>query len=314
MKPLIKPILIASTFAALACSCTDGGNARNAAPVPVIFDTDLGNDIDDVLALQMLLNYEKQGKIDLIGVTLCKANPATIDFADGYLRYNDRGDIPLGYVYDGVTDFDGDYLLQTLDARVDGQPLLNPERGIESGLPEACKLLRELLAGQPDNSVVLISVGPMTNIARLLESGPDAASPLTGIELVKQKVSSVAAMAGLFAEGFDHPEWNVEMDIPSAQTVFAKCLVPLTASGFEIGGRLLYPHRSILEDFGDPAGHPLTVAYCEFMDMPYDRQTWDLTSVLDAVEPDEWFSYSPWGRVEVDERGFSSFTPDPSGR
>ena len=39
-------------------------------PVPVIFDTDVGNDIDDVLAMQMLFNYEKAGTIDLLGITI----------------------------------------------------------------------------------------------------------------------------------------------------------------------------------------------------------------------------------------------------
>ena len=38
--------------------------------IPVIFDTDAGNDIDDVLAMQMLFNYEKAGKIDLLTDTV----------------------------------------------------------------------------------------------------------------------------------------------------------------------------------------------------------------------------------------------------
>ena len=37
-------------------------------PIKVIFDTDVGNDIDDVLALQMLFNYEENGIIDILCV------------------------------------------------------------------------------------------------------------------------------------------------------------------------------------------------------------------------------------------------------
>jgi inosine-uridine nucleoside N-ribohydrolase len=312
MKRTATTIILA--LAAMFMSCTGGEKHGSAAePMKVIFDTDLGNDIDDVLALQMLLNYEKAGRIELVGVTLCKANPATVAFADGYLRYNDRGDIPLGYVYDGVTPFDGTYLLPTLAAMVDGQPVLKPGRTVDSGLPEAYKLLRELLADAPDGSVVLISVGPMTNIGRLMDSAPDEISPLTGVELVKRKVKAVAAMAGLYGGGFDFPEWNVEQDIPAARSVFSKCPVPLTASGWELGNQLLYPHESILSDFGDPQKHPLTIAYQAYMEMPYDRQTWDLTSVLDIVEPDKWFGYSPAGTITVDEQGYSHFTADPNG-
>ena len=57
-------------------------------PVPVIFDTDVGNDIDDVLAMQMLFNYEKAGKIDLLGITISKSNPYSIEYIDGYCRLN----------------------------------------------------------------------------------------------------------------------------------------------------------------------------------------------------------------------------------
>lgn len=84
-------------------------------PVPVIFDTDVGNDIDDVLAMQMLFNYENAGTIDLLGITISKSNPYSIEYIDGYCRLNERGDIPLGYAYNGATPEDGGYLRQTLD-------------------------------------------------------------------------------------------------------------------------------------------------------------------------------------------------------
>ena len=48
-------------IALLGCLCLLAGGCSQPAeapePIPVIFDTDPGNDIDDVLALQMLLNY-----------------------------------------------------------------------------------------------------------------------------------------------------------------------------------------------------------------------------------------------------------------
>ena len=58
-------------------------------PVPVIFDTDVGNDIDDVLAMQMLFNYEKAGTIDLLGITISKSNPYSIEYIDGYCHLNE---------------------------------------------------------------------------------------------------------------------------------------------------------------------------------------------------------------------------------
>ena len=47
---------------------------------PVIFDTDMGNDIDDALALAMLHSLTDRGECQLIGVTLTNANPAAIPY------------------------------------------------------------------------------------------------------------------------------------------------------------------------------------------------------------------------------------------
>lgn len=281
-------------------------------PLRIIFDTDLGNDIDDVLALEMLLNYEREGRVELLGVTLCKANPHTAEFADGYLRAAGRGDLPLGFAHRGVTPEDGTYLLPTLEASFDGKPLLAPER-TAGELPEGYVLLRQLLAAQPDASVVLVAVGPLTNIGNLLASGGDAVSPLTGRELVAAKVKRVVTMAGLFGDEFDFPEWNVVCDVEAAQRTFHGCPVPLTTTGWEVGNRLLYPHESILNDFGDPEASPLAVAYCHYMEMPYDRQTWDLTAVLEAVEPGVWFDRSPRGRIRIADDGRSTLETASEG-
>ena len=55
-------------------SCKSNIEKQNNLPVPVIFDTDVGNDIDDVLALQMLLNYESVGLVKILGLTVSKSN------------------------------------------------------------------------------------------------------------------------------------------------------------------------------------------------------------------------------------------------
>lgn len=295
------PILLFVLLLAVSC----GRRTAEEHPVRIIFDTDLGNDIDDVLALEMLLNYEREGRAELLGVTLCKANPHTAEFADGYLRAAGRGDMPLGFAHRGVTPEDGSYLLPTLGASFHGQPLLSPERTADE-LPEGYVLLRQLLAQQPDASVVLVAVGPLTNIGNLLVSEADEISPLAGRELVAAKVKRVVTMAGLFGDEFDFPEWNVMCDVEAAQRTFHLCPVMLTTTGWEVGNRLLYPHESILNDFGDPEASPLAVAYCHYMEMPYDRQTWDLTAVLEAVEPGVWFDRSPRGRIRIADDGRST--------
>ena len=65
---MFKYIAIILITVSLLCSCAQQKETTSA--IPVILDTDVGNDIDDVLAMQMLLNYEKKGKIDLLGITI----------------------------------------------------------------------------------------------------------------------------------------------------------------------------------------------------------------------------------------------------
>ena len=291
------------------------GPKDTKVPIPVIFDTDVGNDIDDVLALQMLFNYEKAGEIDLLGITISKSNPYSIEYIDGYCRLNGKGNIPLGYAYNGATPEDGGYLRQTLDTIIEGNKILHPQRNIKSNLPEGYKLLRKLLASQQDSSVIFIAVGPETNLARLLKSEADEYSELDGKSLVAQKVKMLSVMGGLYGNEFDFPEWNLIQDLDAAQTVFKEWPTTVVASGWELGNKLLYPHQSILNDFPESYKHPLCVSYKIYDKMPYNRQTWDLTSVLYAIEPmANHFGLSPQGTITLDSIGHSLFTPSENGK
>ncbi|MBR5033850.1 MAG: nucleoside hydrolase [Bacteroidales bacterium] len=299
-------LALIATFFLLSCSVTQ-------KPIPVIFDTDMGNDIDDALALEMLFNYEDAGQIALKGITICKRNPHSIEFVDGVCRFHGRDNMPLGFAYNGTLPDDYYYLLPTLNARrEDSTLLISPTRGIDSGIDEGYLALRKLLVKEKDGSVVLIATGPLTNIANLLTSEPDDISPLDGVDLTKKKVKSLHIMNGNFS--VDTPEWNTITDLDASRVVYELCPVPLIASGYEVGCAVKYPHESILNDFGDPNLNPLTVAYMHYQPMPYDRETWDLTSVFDALDPDRSiFVRSEPGRVEVLDDGTTIFTPDPDG-
>jgi inosine-uridine nucleoside N-ribohydrolase len=170
--------------------------------------------------------------------------------------------------------------------------------------PDAVAVLRSALAGQKDGSVVMVMVGFSTNLARLLSADP---------ELVKRKVRLLCAMAGAFPTG--DPEYNVKTDIPAARQVFRDWPSPMVFSGFEIGRAMLFPAISIEHDFSWVANHPVAEAYRNYMPMPYDRPTWDLTAVLYAVRPDRgYFLLSEPGTVNVDDQGRTVFTASPEGK
>jgi inosine-uridine nucleoside N-ribohydrolase len=178
--------------------------------------------------------------------------------------------------------------------------------------PEAVSLLRRTLAAQPDGSVVIVQVGFSTNLARLLDTQPDAASPQDGSELVRRKVRLLSVMAGNFSDG--KPEFNLAQDVPSAVKLFHEWPTPIVVSGFEIGVAMPFPASRLEHDFAYVQDHPVADAYRSYMKMPYDRPTWDLTAVLYAVRPDDaYFSLSPPGTITVQPDGGSRFGASASG-
>lgn len=277
-----------------------------AAPVPVIFDTDIGNDIDDALALAVIHALETRQEAKLLAVTITKDNRWSAPFADLVNHFYGRPGIPIGVVKNGKTPEDAAYTKIPCQRQEGGRRLY--PRSIESGeqAEEASALIRRVLERQPDAGVVIVQVGFSTNLARLLsQSGAR--------DLIQRKVKLLSVMAGQFPTG--KPEYNVRVDLEAARKVFTEWPTEIVFSGFEIGLSIPYPARSIEEDFRWTAHHPIVDAYRAYKKMPYDRPSWDLTSVLYAVRPHHgYFSLSERGWVRLDQNGVTRLEPDPSGK
>jgi len=285
-----------------------------AQPVPLIYDTDMGNDIDDALALAMIHALESRGECELLAVTLTKDNRWAAPFVDLVNTVYGRGDIPIGVVRGGKTPEDGNYNRQVVEKKgPDGEPLYPHDLTDGRNAPGAAGVLRKVLAAQPDGSVVIAQVGFSTNLARLLDSNPDDVSPLSGPELIKKKVKLLSVMAGDFAKS--RAEYNVKTDRRSAEQLFREWPGEIVVSGFEIGEAILYAARSIEQDYRYVEHHPVAGAYRHYMEMPYDRPTWDLTSVLYGVRPERgYFELSKPGKVWVDSESRTHFEAQPGGK
>jgi inosine-uridine nucleoside N-ribohydrolase len=301
-------------LARLVLAAALSGSAYAATgPVRVIFDTDMGNDVDDALALGILHALETRGEAKLLAVTITKDNPYAAAFVDVEDTFYRRGEIPIGIVKNGKTPNDSPMIRVPSERRRPDGSYVYPRRMALGAAPDAVAVLRQVLAHESDASVTIVQVGFSTNLARLLDSRADESSPLSGAQLVAQKVRLLVAMAGHFPPA--QPEYNVMTDIPSAQKVFAEWPSPVVFSGFEIGHALLFPARSIEHDFSWVSDHPVVDAYCNYMHMPYDRPSWDLTAALYAVRPDAgYFALSPAGTVRVDDKGNTLFTASSDGK
>jgi hypothetical protein len=291
--------------------------ARAVEPLPLIFDTDICGDCDDVLALAMIHALESREACRLLAVTVSVNHEQAAPFVNAVNTFYGRGQIPIGVVGAGGVTEPSKYLA-VVDVR-DGDGYRYPHKLKSSAsAPNATRVLRAALAGQPDGSVAIVQVGFSTNLARLLDSPPDEVSPLPGEELVRRKVRLLSLMAGAFEPINGEArfrEYNVVKDIASSRTLAARWPSPMVWSGFEIGIALPYPSVSIERDFGYVPRHPVAEAYIRHEPPPHNRPTWDLTSVLVAVHPDRgYFDLSPPGTVTVEPDGSTRFVPSPEGR
>ncbi len=312
----MKKLLFAVAVLASALTACGRKAAVDAdSPLTVIIETDLGNDVDDALALDLLYKYQDAGKIRLLAVNLNKNGQAPAEYADILNTWYGYPDTPVGIIRDGA-DCETDavnYAKAVVDLKDSlGNPLFARSHPDYDNYPEAVTLYRKLLAGEPDNSVVIASVGFSTNLIRLLETPADEYSKLTGKELVEKKVKLLVTMAGCFNDPSLH-EYNVVKDIPAAKVIFGEWPTPVVTSPFEVGIRIQYPATSIENDFGWAPQHPVVEAYKAYLPMPYDRPTWDPTAVLYAVEGGDWFTVSEPGRIVVTEEGSTLFEADEAG-
>ncbi len=289
---------------------SDGGAGTSdgaASRVPlVVYDTDFGPDIDDVLALAMLHAYQDQGMIELAAVTVSHDKVLGARFADAVNTFYGRPDVPIG-LYRGPMEEVS--LGGTFAALADRWP-----NDVADGeIPDGHRVQRQVLveAAQQGRQVLFIQTGFSGNQSRLLDSGGDDISPEIGRQLVADNVSMLSIMAGTNGSFI---EFNVEHDVASARNVISNWPGLLVQSPHELGYGVLYPYSSIRNDLAWTDRHPVREAY-EYRDLQwhhdappyYDMRTWDLTSVLYAVEPDSGHFVVSRGTVTIDGSGRTYF-------
>ncbi len=259
----------------------------------IILDTDIGPDCDDCGALAILDRFHVSGRAELLGVTHC-----TSDIYGAYtIKSINRWfgiDVPIGQT-ERQSFLDGGnmrkYTLPIGKTQRDGFG--------EAKFEPAVPLLRRLLAA--NTGVTLVFIGPLNNLAELLESLGDDISPLSGVELVKSSVDEIIIMGGNFKDP-GIPEFNIQCDVHAAQTAVEKSPVPLVFCGFEAGERVMTGDSLLC----CPVDYPVKQAYGYYTNGK-PRPSWDLVTVYYALTSDspEW-KVSGEVRVDFDDAGRTS--------
>jgi len=167
----------------------------------VLYDTDIGTDIDDAVALAYLLRQER---CELLGVTTVTGRPdLRAEMVSAMCRNLGRDDVP---VHAGAPEA----ILIEMRQKVAQQAAALGEWDRRRDFPPntALAFLRDTIRAHP-HEVTLLTVGPLTNAGLLFASDPE----LPG--LLKQMV----LMCGRFFAGMGG-EWNAIGDPHATAIVY----------------------------------------------------------------------------------------------
>ncbi|MCU0457423.1 MAG: nucleoside hydrolase, partial [Bacteroidales bacterium] len=178
----------------------------------IIFDTDLGPDYDDVGALAFLHAMADSGKAEILATISSNKHELVAPSIDVINTYFGRPDLETGAPKGpGASMGSGQHWADSIVVKYPHSVRSTSEA------PDAVRVYREILSGQPDKSVTIVTVGFLTNLSALLKSGPDEFSPMNGTELAASKVKLLVSMAGGFPRG---REFNIFIDSTASKHVF----------------------------------------------------------------------------------------------
>lgn len=204
---------IAMLFFTVAASA-----AAPSHPVPILLSTDIGTDIDDAFALALILDSPAQ--LDLRAVTTVSGDTeARARLAAKMLWVDGRKNVPVAAGVPGRKM----PIAQTRWADGFTSPELLREPAVQL-------MKREVDAA--DGSLVIVSIGPLTEVARLIREYPAE----------KKKIRRIVLMGGSIAHGYSPgsgptAEGNIASDPQAAQVVFSSG-IPILMAPLDVTARL----------------------------------------------------------------------------
>lgn len=181
----------------------------------IILDTDIGDDIDDAWALATCIRHPD---LNLVGVTTV--------LSDTELRAAQARYILEVAGVEGVEVAAGsrDKLDSIVQIRRNNQADVlsaEDEKRLRQGRTDAIRFLAQ--KARETDDLVLIPVGPITNIARFIMEFPEDFDRIAGLVI----------MGGHVMPGRDGPEYNAGADPRATKTVFT-CGKPITMIGLDV--------------------------------------------------------------------------------
>ncbi|MBS0395641.1 MAG: nucleoside hydrolase [Proteobacteria bacterium] len=285
MSPLARLTVLAAALLAAAL-------AAAAPPLPVIIDTDVGDDIDDAFALVLALS---DPRLEVVGITTAWGDThARTLLVRRLLAAMGRTEVAVA----------------------EGAPTANPvpftQRRYAEGAadrgpaPDAVEFLRAQSARRP-GELTLIALAPLTNLAALEAREPGALRRFRQVVLMAGSIRAGYQAGGAVPVSTPSAEYNVA-SAPRALTTLLAAGVPVRLFPLD-STQLKFDEvrRDRLFAYGSPGSDALTLLYHQW-------RLWNgwgqLTPTLFDVVPVAWLlepalcHLEPL-RIEVDDRGYT---------
>ena len=231
------------TVSGLFPGLATGTSARQhrSAGLKLLFDTDIGSDIDDAVALAYLL---RQQSIDLLGITTVTGEARKRAALASRLLELAGQTAPIFPGFEAPREIATRQPIAQQAVKLSQAQLLgtnqphNPEAAID--------FMADTIQAHPFE-VTLLAVGPFTNVARLFEKYPIVSSLLKALVIMGGKYSDYPTPWG-------PSEWNGIIDPAATALMFAKAECPVRAFGLDITWQVSMDAEQVSRAF---ATHPL---------------------------------------------------------
>lgn len=266
---------------------------KPAVPAPelVIIDTDIGDDIDDVLAVSLAVSSPE---LKILGVTSAWGDTALRSrLLDRLLHEVGRNDIQVGT---GVVKHRVGEAEFSQARWAEREPMRPHSSSVDL-------ILREV--AQHPNEITLIAVAPLTNLAAAYDRDPQAFKALKRIVMMGGSVRRGYGDVGYAPDRGPQAEYNIAMDIEAAKKVFASgvpiYMMPLDSTQLkldEVKRQILFTRSSNLTDI-------LTLLYMQWsrVTMQQTPTVFDAMAVAYAIKPG--ICPATRLRIRIDDLGYT---------
>jgi purine nucleosidase len=258
----------------------------------VIFDCDLGDDIDDAYALSLLLTM--QDRYEILGITTCYGRTEDrARLAHKMLANVGQSHIPVYVGRNTSKDNERANWFAEQFYWAEGFPLITQQQS-------AAAFIRSSLTKFP-GEVVIFSVGPVTNFADIIDQDPQ----------VLKKAKAIYAMFGSFRIGYSaqapiNAEWNIVVDIPAAKK-FVHSGANIIYAGLDVTTmvKLDRPHRDKILQRQSPLTNALSG-----LNVLWGNETPTLFDpVAIGMEAYPTLFQTEKVHIDVDDKGFTRLIP-----